>query len=103
MSEQKVVEPMTWDLGPETEYIFELDPGTTLVIKVCKNTIPLVVYSRLTARICYDNRGNLILQGSSEILTDSNTINRPLDFMCAAISDLRDLTTVASLCALNSR
>ncbi|KAF8912084.1 Pre-mRNA cleavage complex II protein Clp1-domain-containing protein [Gymnopilus junonius] len=34
MSEQKVAEPKTWDLGPETEYRFELDPGTSLAIKL---------------------------------------------------------------------
>jgi polyribonucleotide 5'-hydroxyl-kinase len=28
-------EPKRWELGPESEYRFELDPGTSLAIKVC--------------------------------------------------------------------
>ena len=35
MSEKKAVESKEWALEPETEYRFELDPGTSLAIKVC--------------------------------------------------------------------
>ena len=35
MSEKKAVESKEWTLEPETEYRFELDPGTSLAIKVC--------------------------------------------------------------------
>ena len=35
MSEKKAVESKEWALEPETEYRFELDPGSTLAIKVC--------------------------------------------------------------------
>ena len=35
MSEKKAAESKEWALEPETEYRFELDPGTSLAIKVC--------------------------------------------------------------------
>lgn len=34
MSEKKAAETKEWTLEPETEYRFELDPGTSLAIKV---------------------------------------------------------------------
>lgn len=34
-SEENSVEVKEWILEPETEYRFELDPGTSLAIKVC--------------------------------------------------------------------
>jgi polyribonucleotide 5'-hydroxyl-kinase len=34
-SEEISVEAKEWVLEPETEYRFELDPGTSLAIKVC--------------------------------------------------------------------
>ncbi|KDR73633.1 hypothetical protein GALMADRAFT_251398 [Galerina marginata CBS 339.88] len=34
MSEEKAPEHKTWELGPESEYRFELDPGTSLAIKL---------------------------------------------------------------------
>lgn len=34
MSEKKAAETKEWALEPETEYRFELDPGTSLAIKV---------------------------------------------------------------------
>ena len=37
MSEKKGVEPKEWALEPETEYRFELDPGTSVAIKVSSN------------------------------------------------------------------
>ena len=37
MSEKKGAEPKEWALEPETEYRFELDPGTSLAIKVSSN------------------------------------------------------------------
>jgi hypothetical protein len=33
-SEGKLIETREWTLDPETEYRFELDPGTSLAIKV---------------------------------------------------------------------
>jgi polyribonucleotide 5'-hydroxyl-kinase len=33
--ETKPVESKEWRLEPETEYRFELDPGTSLAVKVC--------------------------------------------------------------------
>jgi hypothetical protein len=35
MAEKKTAESKEWALEPETEYRFELDPGTSLAIKVC--------------------------------------------------------------------
>jgi polyribonucleotide 5'-hydroxyl-kinase len=32
--ERNHIEPREWTLEPETEYRFELDPGTSLAIKV---------------------------------------------------------------------
>ena len=34
MAEKPVAEPKQWYLDPESEYRFELDPGTSLAIKV---------------------------------------------------------------------
>ncbi|PPQ93281.1 hypothetical protein CVT25_015279 [Psilocybe cyanescens] len=34
MSEQKAAEPKRWELGPESEYRFEVDPGVSLAIKL---------------------------------------------------------------------
>ncbi|KAH9483911.1 Cleavage polyadenylation factor subunit clp1 [Psilocybe cubensis] len=34
MSEQKIAETKRWELGPESEYRFELDPGASLAIKL---------------------------------------------------------------------
>lgn len=34
-SEGQRAEPREWTLDAETEYRFELDPGTSLAIKVC--------------------------------------------------------------------
>lgn len=34
ISEETPVEAKEWDLEPETEYRFELDPGTSLAVKV---------------------------------------------------------------------
>lgn len=35
MAEKALPESKKWDLEPESEYRFELDPGTSLAIKVC--------------------------------------------------------------------
>lgn len=32
-------EPRQWNLEPETEYRFELDPGTSLAIKACPTVL----------------------------------------------------------------
>lgn len=37
------IEQREWTLSPETEYRFELDPGTTLAIKVCLSHRPFVL------------------------------------------------------------
>jgi polyribonucleotide 5'-hydroxyl-kinase len=41
ITEEKSAEVKEWVLEPETEYRFELDPGTSLAIKVCTYLFPI--------------------------------------------------------------
>ena len=41
ITEEKSAEVKEWVLEPETEYRFELDPGTSLAVKVCIQFFPL--------------------------------------------------------------
>jgi len=41
ISEEKSVEAKEWVLEPETEYRFELDPDTSLAIRVCNQLFPI--------------------------------------------------------------
>ena len=48
MSDKKPAESKIWELGPESEFRFELDPGQSLAIKVC------LVCSPRTLEICWN-------------------------------------------------
>ena len=52
MSEKKAVESKEWALEPETEYRFELDPGTSLAIKVCPPMSGLRIYLLRIILLC---------------------------------------------------
>ncbi len=43
--EKAAAESKKWDLEPESEYRFELDPGTSLAIKVCAFACPRRMFS----------------------------------------------------------
>jgi hypothetical protein len=53
-SEGKPTENKEWVLDPETEYRFELDPGTSLAIKVCSEALFVVAITQVfpSMRIC---------------------------------------------------
>jgi hypothetical protein len=46
MADPKPAESKDWILEPETEYRFELDPGTSLAIKVCSIRVYLISYQQ---------------------------------------------------------
>ena len=52
MSEKKAVESKEWALEPETEYRFELDPGTSLAIKVCP---PIFIFPSQTLYVVFSS------------------------------------------------
>ncbi|KAF9053057.1 Pre-mRNA cleavage complex II protein Clp1-domain-containing protein [Panaeolus papilionaceus] len=52
MSEKKTVpETKTWDLGPENEYRFELDPGTSLAIKVIEGRAEIFGFELVEGKV----------------------------------------------------
>jgi hypothetical protein len=74
MSEENSVEAKEWVLEPETEYRFELDPGTSLAIKVWDYLSRYFAVDRFTVSWCVDTQRFLepSLQKASHISLDPN-------------------------------
>lgn len=59
-----------WNLDPCTEYRFELDPGTTLAIKVCLSSRPYairIVHWDVRRRVCSCSLSPQLIYGHAEI------------------------------------
>jgi hypothetical protein len=65
------VEPKEWNLDPETEYRFELDPGTSLAVKVRLHTFHFYIGMTLTEQL---------IRGHAEVFGAELAANKPYLF-----------------------